>query len=136
MIFSFLLIFIALSLQTIITVPIVLAVLLMLYIFYQESWVFLAAFVSGIFLDVITLRTLGESSIFLVVFLFVVALYERKFEVRTLPFVFFASFFGSVLFLWMFGHRFMVESVVSAVISVFLFGIFQTFSQKKKTSFL
>ncbi len=122
MILFLLLILVSLFLQTITTIPIVLTVLLMSYIFSKESWVFLAAFLSGILLDVITLGTLGESSLFFILFLFLVDLYEKKFEIQTLSFVLLSSFFGSLGYLLLFGYNaVLITAIASTCLSAFFF---------------
>ncbi|MBP9719551.1 MAG: hypothetical protein KBD46_03700, partial [Candidatus Levybacteria bacterium] len=56
-------IFLALFLQTSsTTMPIFLGVLLSLYIYHRQSWVFFLAFFSGILLDILLVRTVGLTS--------------------------------------------------------------------------
>ncbi len=138
MIFPFLLIFISVLLQTITTLPMALIGLLMSYIFYKESWIFFAAFFSGIFLDVITVRTLGESSLFFILFLFLIDLYEKKFEVQTLSFVCLASFLGSLVYLLLFGQSAAFQqAIVTTFLSILFFFITMRIGQKKsKTTFI
>lgn len=119
----FLLLFLSIFLQTsITTIPIVLDVILIFYILNRKSWVFLLAFASGIFLDSLTVRSLGQSSIFFLSFLFIATLYERKFEIASSYFVFFASFLGSLFFLKIFDSDYIFQqAAISAIFSAFLF---------------
>jgi len=107
---------------TITSIPIVLDVLLVFYILKRKSRIFITAFILGIILDVFMVRTLGLTSIFFIAFIFVVFLYERKFETVTYPFVFFASFLGGFFYLWIFKYdHIFVQAVVSSIITVLLF---------------
>lgn len=104
------------------SMPIFLSSLLIYYIATQSSRIFLLGFIFGIFLDLLKLHVLGISSIYFVIILFLVSLYRRKFEIATIPFVFFSSFFGSIGYLLLFNESsVVVQSVVSAVIAVVMF---------------
>lgn len=94
-----LLFFCALVLETtFFAIPFVLVCVLLCSILYKESWIFLAAFFSGIFLDISTFRSVGTSSIFFVGMLGVIFLYQRKFEIQSLPFSVFFSFLAIVVY--------------------------------------
>lgn len=119
----FLLFLIAIILEgTLTIIPLFLSVLLVAYIIKDKNWIFPVAFFCGIFLDILSLRTIGESSTFFVIFIFTVALYEHKFEVQSIPFVFFASFLGSLFYSFLFVKSGIFwESLASALISVIIF---------------
>lgn len=87
---------------TIWQLPITLCLLLIFFIFTKKASVFPLAFIAGLTLDVFRVDPIGLRSIFLILFLFLVALYERKFEIRSLPFVLTASVLGSSLYLLFF----------------------------------
>jgi len=109
-------------LETITTLPLVLIVLLYLAIIFKRPMLFALAFFSGLFLDLFLLRILGQSSLFFAIFLVIVLLYERKFEIKTLPFVFIASFLGALFYLLTYGNDYIfVQALVSSVIAVLLF---------------
>lgn len=104
------------------TLPILLNLLLVFYIIERKSWLFGAAFVSGLLLDLFVVGNLGQRSIVFVFFLFIIATYERKFEIETFAFVCIASFLGSAAYLFLFGYNFIFLQAVSAsFLSVFLF---------------
>lgn len=105
------------------TLPLALVVILCLSVIFKNNFsVFALAFFMGLYLDIILVRTLGQSSTFFVVFIFLVFLYERKFEIQTAPFVFLSSFFGTLSYLFIFGYNHVLEqAVVSSVIGVLLF---------------
>lgn len=89
---------------TVTSIPLVLVTLLCLIIVRPDSYAFAAAFIAGIFLDVFALRQVGISSIFLLLFVFLILLYQRKYEIYSYPFVIAASSIGSVVFLSVFGY--------------------------------
>lgn len=84
---------------TITTLPLVLASFLILMIFLRARFLFWLALFVGILLDVFLLRPLGMTPLILTVFLFIVLLYESKFEASTGYFVLIASFLGSLIYL-------------------------------------
>lgn len=117
-----LLLFAALVLGVLTTLPLALILLVVFYALKKELWLFTAAFFTGVILDLIFVRTIGASSLFFVSFLLLVELYGRKFETATTPFVFIASFIGSILYLMLFGQVLMLwEALVSAFLTVGLF---------------
>lgn len=82
------------------TLPLIITLILMCYLFYTDSaWVLVVAFIFGIFLDVRGVGHIGQTSMYLLLFVFIVSLYQRKFEIKSAPFVFFSVFLGSVFFL-------------------------------------
>lgn len=120
--FLFFLIFAILLEGTITSIPLVLDVLLVVYILRRKSFLFILALISGIVLDVFSVRTLGSSSIYFVSFLFIIFLYERKFEITTYPFILFSSFLGGLFYLWIFGYNYILQqAIASSIISILLF---------------
>lgn len=105
------------------SMPLVFLILLCIAIIERKEWVFLVAFVAGVVLDILTFRTVGETSLFFTVFIFLVFLYERKFETGTKPFVFISSLIGSFVFLLIFypGKFIVFESIINAAIGILLF---------------
>lgn len=110
--------------------PLVFLVLLVLAVKERESWIFSAAFFAGIILDVFYLKTVGTTSIFFLSFLFLVLLYQRKFEIATYTFIAVSSFLGSALYLFLFGYgNVILASVLSSLIALVLFQFSITNSQ-------
>lgn len=108
---------------TVTTLPLVLVCLICLTIFLRSPFMFFLAFLAGILLDAFALRSLGETSIFLLFFVFLILLYKRKYEINTYPFVLISSCVGSLLYLLVFGyHNVIWTGFGSAIIAVFLFG--------------
>ncbi|MBI2622534.1 MAG: hypothetical protein HYW64_00340 [Candidatus Levybacteria bacterium] len=88
-----LLLFLAVVLGVLTTLPLAFILLVVFYALKRETWLFIAAFFAGVVLDVILVRTIGATSLFFVIFLFLEELYARKFETATFPFILFASCF-------------------------------------------
>ena len=84
---------------TITPTPLVWVVLLLIATMQRKTLGFFLGFVAGILLDIFILHPIGESSSIFMVFLFLVTLYERKYETQSLPFVSIASSIGGMFFL-------------------------------------
>ncbi len=118
---------IVLSLLT--TVPIIVAVILCFTVFSKDPRVFIAAILGGLFIDYLYLRTQGSTSLFLVIFTFMIFLYQRKFEIQTASFVWFASFIGAILYLRIFGYnQILIQSLIASFLALFLFKFLNRFS--------
>lgn len=112
--------------STVTTMPITLGFLLLIHIAQKDYFVFPLAFFSGLLLDILLVRSLGATSIFYVLFLCFVFMYEKKFEVQTPLFVFFALFLGSIGYLWVVGYKsILLSAVVTAIFFSALFVILQ-----------
>lgn len=128
--FSIVLLSLALVLESsVTTIPLVFLSLVSLMVIKRENWIFLYGFLFGALLDLFSFRTLGISSAFFVTFLFLILLYQRKFEIATNYFVLGACFIGSFSFLLLLGFNnlIIVESLVSALIGLLLFIMFKRF---------
>lgn len=128
-------IFIALFLQgSVTTAPLVLLILLLLYIYMRQEWVFFVAFLSGILLDILSVGTIGMSSLYFLFFLFAVFLYQRKFEIGSYYFIFFSLWIGTVFYTLLFG---IANGIMMAFILGFLgvggFWIVRKTGAKKKS---
>jgi len=109
-------------LEAITTLPLVLIVLLCLTIVFKRSMLFALAFFTGLFLDIFQLRNLGQTSLFFLIFLVIVLLYERKFEIKTKPFVFISTFVGALFYLLLFNYEYVLaQAFASSIIAVLLF---------------
>ncbi len=122
MIFFFLFLFLVLE-ASFISLPLVFLFLIPFTIRYKKSWVLLLAFILGILLDSFYLRTLGQTSLFLLVFLSAVSLYERKFEIENFSFILVASFIGSLFFFVIFDNSgVLFKSFISSIICLLISG--------------
>lgn len=117
--------FIALLLEaTVISLPLAFVLLLCYSVLNRSGKVLLTAFASGFILDVLTLRMLGASAIFFVLFFSFVLLYQSKYEIRSYPFVIVSAFAGSYLYLLLLsGSATMLRAIVSSIMAVLIFGI-------------
>lgn len=84
--------------------PLLLIPLLLFYLYERDERVFVAAFMCGIVLDTLLVQPVGLTSIFLLCFLCLVFLYQRKFEIGSPVFVGLALFSGSFLYALIFGR--------------------------------
>lgn len=117
---------------TIMTLPIVLISLLCFAVIVRDWRIFPLAFVSGFLLDVFAVRPLGTTSIFFLIFFFLILLYQRKYEITTVPFVAAASFAGTLLFIFIFGYKYaFLQAIVGTGMSVLFFSAMQLILQKK-----
>lgn len=107
------------------TIPLVLAVFLILGILVKEQ-VFVFAFFAGIILDVLTIKSVGSSSLFFLIFLSFVMLYQKKYEINSYPFVLVSSFFGAYVYLLIFGRGSVVQAELCSIFAVALFAITKT----------
>ena len=129
MVIFWLLLFLAVFLEGVLTtLPLALILLAVFYAVKREMWLFIAAFFAGILLDLILVRTIGTSSLFFVIFLFVEEIYGRKFETQTLPFILLAAFIGSFLYLLIFHFMILGQTLIfqqSIVASMLVLGVFK-----------
>lgn len=111
---------------TVTSVPLALVVLLVLIIMNRSAFVFVLAFIAGLLLDAILLFPLGLTSMFFLGFLFLVLLYQRKYEIYTIPFAMIASFSGSFIYLFLLHfENIIVQSIICAAFSFILIGLLQ-----------
>lgn len=104
------------------TLPLILLVLICLTVIYKDYSVFFRSLIFGIFLDIFTLKTIGQSSIFFITVMFLILMYQKKFEITTNYFVIFASFFACLSFLFVFGNgNIIAGSIVSVLIGLLMF---------------
>jgi len=130
MLLMFFIIFISLWLESTTTsLPLFLLAVLVMLVLYpvkHNNLVFVLAFLGGLVLDASAVRYLGGASLFLTCWLFLILLYERKYEIDTIPFVLVSSFFGTFLYLWFFGYGdIFIQSIVGSFFSGVLFIIFR-----------
>lgn len=128
--FSIVLLSLALFLEaSITTIPLVFLSLVSLMVIKRENWIFIYGFLFGVLLDLFSFKTLGVSSAFFVTFLFLILLYQRKFEIATNYFVLGVCFLGSFSFLFLLGFNnlIIVQSLISSFLGLLLFIILKRF---------
>jgi cell shape-determining protein MreD len=118
---------------TITALPLVLVCLLCLTILKRDAVVFFAAFFAGLILDVLVVHRVGGASIFFLSYVFLILLYQKKYEINSYIFVAVSAFLGSLGFLGMFGYGNMFwQALVSSLIAVVLFAIFKLGERGKR----
>ncbi len=109
---------------TITTLPLVLVCLLILTIIKRDASIFPVAFFAGLLLDTMLVHRLGGASIFFLTFVFLILLYQKKYEINSYPFVLVSSFLGGLLFLTIFGYSgAILQALVGSMIAGMLFGV-------------
>lgn len=104
------------------TIPLLVGLTAASAVIFKKSRVFLLALGLGLFADLISVRVLGYSSLMLTIFVFLIRLYERKFETQTIPFVFIATFLGSLIYLRIFDYQnIFLQSLVNSFFAVLFF---------------
>ncbi len=117
----------------VINIPLVLVSLIALTVIKKNYQMFFAGFILGIFLDILSFRTVGVSSLFFITFIFLILLYEKKFEITTNYFVILASFVGSFAFIFINHlHNLFLSSVISVFLGLMLFNIYKKIFIVKK----
>ena len=111
---------------TLINTPIVLIFLLCLLVIRKERWVFAIGFVSGILLDILLVRQIGVTALFIITTLFLVMLYQRKFEIATYYFVTIAAFLIAFVYavLLQIGHP-LFHATASSILAILFFAMLQ-----------
>jgi|WetSurMetagenome_2_1015567.scaffolds.fasta_scaffold581908_2 cell shape-determining protein MreD len=122
-----LLFFLALLLEsTVIHLPLILILLLILFVNNKSYNVFILAFFLGLLLDIMTVQRLGTSSLFFLVFLFLVYLYDRKYRIKTLPFVSIAAGIAAFLYTWIITNNIsLIGILISTIISAATFLLYK-----------
>mgnify|MGYP002336000011 FL=1 len=134
---AFILLLIALVFEvSLTTLPLIFLVLLTLAVVIKENWIFLFAFIFGVLFDLISFKTIGISSAYFIIFIFLVLLYQKKFEISTIYFVLTSSFLGSFGFLLILGYNnsILLQAFVSSLIGVFIFIAFKRFMRLDSNS--
>lgn len=119
---------------TITILPVLLCLLVVISIHEKSNKIFVLAFISGIVLDVMRVDPIGLRSMFYAVLLFLIFLYERKFETSNPVFVFFASIIGSIGYLLLFQYQVVLPAILGGVFATILFYIAKSFSKRPITT--
>jgi cell shape-determining protein MreD len=126
LIFALLLILFLMLETSITTLPLIVGLFVLITVFFKNALVFFLAFFIGFLFDILTLRTVGVSSIFLVAVVFFILLYRNKFEIETSAFIFIASFLSCFFFLLFLGTSFvLIQALIVAVVTWLLFQFFK-----------
>lgn len=119
---------------TIINTPLVLIFLLCLLVIRKDRLPFIIGFVLALFLDVLLVRQIGTTGLFFITVLFLLMLYQRKFEIATYYFVTIAAFIVTLFYALLFqiGNP-LFHATVSAILAILFFAILKrVFANKEK----
>lgn len=118
------------------TIPFVFLGLLVLMVLARANWLFLLAFIFGVLLDLVGFKTPGTSSLFFLIILFLILLYQSKFEIATNAFILAVSFLGSFGYLFLLGYHqnLLLQAVVSSIIGLLLFKLIQKYNKSLITN--
>lgn len=108
--------------STFTTVPLLFTVLTVYTIFKKQTRFFYAGFAGGIILDSLTVRVLGSSSAFFVIWLYLILLYDKKYEIRSSLFVCLSIFIGSTLYLYIFKYNYIfLNALIASAAGIVLY---------------
>lgn len=104
------------------TLPLTFITLVVFTVLWRDEKILLAGFVAGLLLDIMTISTLGISSLFFTIFLSLVLLYEKKLEITSIYYLVLFSFMGSLIYSYL--KHFdspLFLSLAAALIAVLIF---------------
>lgn len=114
------------------TLPLTLLVILFLAVSTKRNEVFVLAFFSGLILDILSFSLIGLSSLYFVTFVFLIYVYQKKFEIDTINFIFIFSFVGSLIYLLISGVSFVIiQSFLATLIASSSYIVFRKFNKKQ-----
>lgn len=87
---------------TITSLPLVLMMLIITATQIHSTNIFLVGFVGGIVLDIVLIRPIGETSSYFLIILFLMSMYEKKYEVGSALFVTIFTFIASGIYFLIF----------------------------------
>jgi len=117
------------------SLPLVLLSLLIFRIAVSDNSGFLMAFLSGIILDIFLVRPVGQSSIYFLIILFLIGMYEKKFEVNSLLFIMLATFTTSLVYFLVFtSPSILIQTIFMTFLSGFLYVVLRLKKPKKQAS--
>ena len=121
-----LLLFVSLFLEgTLISLPLLVAAVVLSSVMFRSGLYIFIVFLLGIIFDIVSVQRIGQTSIFLLGIVGAIELYDKKFEVRTLPFVLFACAVSVTVYLLIFGsYAFFIQLITSVLFSGVLYLLF------------
>jgi len=130
------LVVIALVLEgTLTSLPLVLLSLLLFRVVVRGNNGFLLAFLAGIILDIFLVRQPGQTSVYFLVVLFVIGMYEKKFEVNSLPFISLATLVTASVYLVIFpAPGSFIQAISITFLAGFLYIVLRLKKPKKQSS--
>lgn len=109
---------------TITSLPLVLLMLIFIATRFYHGNIFAIAFFAGLILDVMLVRHLGETSVYFLLILFLICMYERKYEISSPLFVTIITFVASCIYYFIFPvPQSFVQIVVATVLAFIGFSL-------------
>ena len=106
-------------------IPLAFIALFMLLFFYDEEQALTLACIAGFFFDVLLVKPLGSTSLFLLVLLFVTVLYKKKYAHDNLFFLAFALIVNILILEFvLYGRIALTQSITSSVLVMVLARLF------------
>ena len=104
------------------SIPFIIPVLLLYFIYSKNPATFFLAAIFGILIDVLLLNPIGLTSLFLCVFLFASSLYFKKFEMETFYFAAIFTLIGSGIYSYIFyPSNFILKAVVCFFVALIIY---------------
>lgn len=106
--------------STIITIPLTLLIILFAAVILKNNDVFILAFFSGLLLDILRLGTIGLTSAYFVLFVMLIFLYQKKFEIESISFISISALLGSFIYLFFSNSNQIIPETLSGVFLIFI----------------
>ena len=98
------------------------SILILFFIFLNKIFIFLSSFLAGILIDSFSFSFLGERSIYFLLILFLIFLYQNKFEIKNFWFITISCFIGAFFYNLIFYAKFyFLFDFLIAFLSGFIF---------------
>lgn len=121
--------------STLITLPLSLLIIIFASIVIRKNDVFILAFFSGLFLDVLRLGTIGISSAYFVTIVMAIFVYQKKFEITSLHFISIVALIGALGYLFLAGTNYIVvQALTSALFMAASFFVFKKTNKKARSA--
>lgn len=115
------------------SVPLTLAWLTSIAVVYHTRFTYILAVICGCIMDSLSFHPVGGRSIYFLFVTWVVFLYERKFNIQTIPFVFIVTTISTLFYTWIFGYHFIIAlSLVNGIAATLFFFLHNIFRGDRK----
>lgn len=118
------------------SIPLIIPVLVFAAVSFKTKEIYVLSFFSGLILDLLTFNPLGFSSAFFLSLVFIIYLYQKKFEIDNIVFVSAISSISSFIYLWILGNSYSVfSSVFILLVAGVSFLVYKLTTHKKTFSY-
>lgn len=117
--------------STLVTLPLTLLIIIFASVVIRKNDVFILAFFSGLFLDILRLGTVGFSSTYFVIITMIVFSYQKKFEITSLHFILITALIGTLGYLLIAGTSYVIfQTLASSLLISISFFVFKKTNKK------